>query len=232
MTKKLFLENQYEREFDARILSINGTNVILDQTLFYPEGGGQPGDKGEINGIKVIDTKKEGESVIHILDKEPNFKVNESVHGKIDWNRRYRLMRSHSAAHLVSAVINKKTGANITGNQLEEDRIRIDFNLENFDKEVLSHAVQEANEIIKKNLEIKTYFLSRDEAMKIPSIFRLQKAFPEEIQNIRIVDIGGYDVQADGGTHVKNTEEIGKLEIVKFENKGKNNRRVYFRLAG
>src|SRR5206468_3951136 len=144
---------------------------------------------------------------------------------------RYKLMKSHTVGHLVSSVIVKKTVALITGNQLEEDKIRIDFSLENFDKDILEQAVEETNELIKQNLEVKTYFLPREAAMKIPEVFRLQKAFPEEIQNIRIVDIGGFDVQADGGTHVKNTREIGKLEIIKFENKGKNNRRVYFKLV-
>jgi len=230
VTEKLFLENQYEKEFTARVTDAEGDNIALDRTVFYPMGGGQPGDKGEINGIKVLDTKKDGEKIWHVLDSG-NLKVGDSVTGKIDWDRRYKLMRSHTAAHLVSSVIVKKTKAEITGNQLEEDKIRIDFNLESFDKEILRQAVEETNNLIDKNLEVKTYFLSREEAMKIPEVFRLKKAFPEDITKIRIVDIGGYDVQADGGTHVKNTIEIGRLEIIKFENKGKNNRRVYFKLV-
>jgi len=231
MTYKLYLENQYEKEFIAKVVSIDDKKVKLDKTIFYPEGGGQPGDKGEINGIMVIDTKKDGDDVIHILEKEPTFKVGEIVKGKIDWNRRYKLMRSHTAAHLVSSVINKKTGAEITGNQLEEDKIRIDFSLEKFDKEAIAKYVDETNEILKKNLEVKVYTIPREEALKMESLTKLRIGIPANLKTIRIVDIGGYDIQADGGTHVKNTEEIGRLELIKCENKGKNNRRVYLKVV-
>jgi len=230
MTEKIYFENPYEKEFEAKVVSIEGNKVVLNRTAFYPEGGGQPSDRGEIEGIKVIELQKDGENIIHVLEKEPDFKEGDTVKGTIDWDRRYKLMKVHTAAHLISHVIMERTGAEITGNQLEENTVRIDFNLEKMDKEVLSKAVEETNEIIQRGLDVKTYFLSREDAMKLPGAFRLKKAFPENIQMVRIVDIGGYDVQADGGIQVKNTEEVGRLEIVKFDNKGKNNRRIYVKV--
>jgi misacylated tRNA(Ala) deacylase len=231
MTEKLFLEDQYKNEFEAAITNVENNRVVLNKTCFYPEGGGQPGDRGEINGVRVIDTKKEGNNIFHIVEVNPGFKVDDKIMGRIDWNRRYKLMRMHTAAHLLSSIINKRTGAMISGNQLEEDKSRIDFNLEVFDKEKVNGFVEEANQILKKNIEVNSYYMNREEAEKTPDIFRLMKAFPEDIKSIRIVEIAGVDKQADGGTHVKNLNEVGKIEILKFENKGKNNRRLYFKLA-
>ncbi len=229
MTRKLFWEDSYLKEFEAKVLSIQGNKVILDQTCFYPKGGGQSCDTGEIEGIKVIETLKENEDIIHVLEKEPFLKVNDLVKGKIDWERRYKLMRMHTAAHMISAIINKETGAMITGNQLDLEKSRIDYSLENFDRALIEECIRKANEEAAKGLEVKTYFLKREEAEKIPSITKLAKGLPN-LKEFRIVEIVRLDLQADGGTHVKNTSEIGKIKIVEMENKGKNNRRIYFSL--
>lgn len=229
MVKKLFWEDSYLKEFEAKVFKIEGNKVFLDQTCFYPRGGGQPCDTGEIEGIKVVETLKQEEEIVHVLEKEPFFKVNDFVKGKIDWERRYKLMRMHTAAHIISALINSETQALITGNQLDLEKSRIDFSLENFDRVLIEDCIRKANEIAAQGLEVKTYFLKREEAEKIPSITKLAKGLPN-LHEFRIVEIVGLDLQADGGTHVKNTREIGKIKIEGMENKGKDNRRIYFSL--
>jgi misacylated tRNA(Ala) deacylase len=137
----------------------------------------------------------------------------------------------HTAAHILSSVVHNDTGALITGNQLGLDRSRIDFNMENFDRTKLSDYLDKANDIINSDLDVKSFYLPRAEAMKLPSVVKLACALPPSIDNLRIVKIGDFDTQADGGTHVKKTSEIGMLELVKVDNKGKNNRRIYFKLT-
>jgi Ser-tRNA(Ala) deacylase AlaX len=154
--------------------------------------------------------------------------VGNSVHGIIDWDRRHRIMRMHTSAHLLSAIFNKETGALITGNQIEPDKSRIDFSLDDFDREKMLVYCSQANEAIAKNPPVKTYFMKREEALKIPGITKLASVMPPDVKDLRIVEIEGYDLQADGGVHVKNLGEVGKIEPLKFENKGKSNRRLYF----
>jgi len=139
-------------------------------------------------------------------------------------------MRSHTAAHVIAALLHKSTGALITGNQLEIDHIRFDFNLEKFDKSILEANIAKANELFGTDIVVKSYELPREEAMKIPGVVIMAEAFPPDLPVLRIVEIVGVDKEADGGTHVKNLREIGKVEFVKTENKGKNNRRIYFKL--
>lgn len=229
MTEKLYWLNPYEREFDARVLSISERNVVLDRTCFYPRGGGQPGDTGEINGIRVVDTvKDEGENIIHILDGEPNFKVGDIVHGRIDWERRYRIMRLHTAIHVISAVLVRNFGNVLfTGSQIYEDRARMDFNLEKLDELIAKQIEEKTNETIKLNLPVTAEIISREDVEKNPSLKRLMDTSKyEKFTTFRIVRIGDIDMQLDGGTHVRNTSEIGMVRIVKRENKGKNNRRI------
>ncbi len=167
---------------------------------------------------------------MHYLDR-PGLKAGDKVHCTIDWDRRHKLMRYHTAAHILSAIVHKETGALITGNQIAVDHARFDFDLENFDREKMAEYVKEANDAIKRNMDVKMYFLPREEAMKIPGVVKLANALPPQVQQLRIVEIGDVDTQADGGTHVRNTSEIGQIEIIKMDNKGKSNRRVYFRLV-
>jgi len=223
------------KEFEATVLSVNENFIELDKTAFYPLGGGQPNDTGKliVNEKEYIVNnviKRDGKVYHEISNFDGGIKVNDKVKGVIDWDRRYLFMRYHTAAHVISSVIHKKTGAFITGNKITEEKTRIDFNLPNFDKEKLKEWEREANEFISKGHEVKTYILPREEAFKIPDLVKLKKLLPESIKNVRIVDIGDIDIQACGGTPVKNIKEIGGIEIFKTENKGKKNRRIYFRL--
>ncbi len=229
MTRKLFWEDAYIQEFDATVTSVADTHVELDQTAFHPRGGGLVGDVGFLGGLKVVDTiKGSGGSILHVLDSAPSLKVGGQVHGKIEWERRYRIMRMHTSAHLLSAIFNKETGALITGNQIEPDKSRLDFSLEDFDKEKMLAYCKQANEAIAKNPPVKTYFMKREEAFQIPGITKLAKAAPPDVKDLRIVEIEGLDLQADGGVHVRSLGEIRSIEPLKFENKGKSNRRLYF----
>lgn len=229
MTEKLYWLNPYEKEFNARVISISGRNVILDKTCFYPKGGGQPGDTGEINGVRVVDTvKDENENIIHILEKEPSFKVGDIVHGKIDWERRYRIMRLHTAIHVISAALVRSFGNVLfTGSQIYEDRARMDFNLEKLDESIARQIEEEANEIVKRNLPVTAEIVGKEDVERNPSLKRLMDTSKyEKFTTLRIVRIGDVDMQLDGGTHVRNTSEIGRIKIVKRENKGRNNRRI------
>lgn len=229
----LYLKDHYLKEFTAKVVNVEGNFVYLDQTAFYPTGGGQPHDTGSLyrdkEEFEVVFTKKMSGRIAHQVEKE-GLKIGDEVKGTVDWERRYRLMRVHTAAHILAETIHKETGALITGNQLDIDKSRIDFSLEDFDKDKLIECVSKSNEIIEKDLPIKAYFLPREEAMKIPQVTKLAKGLPESIKEVRIVEIGDYDKQADGGTHVKSTKEVGKIEFLKADNKGKNNRRVYYNI--
>lgn len=229
MTRRLFWEDAYAKEFDAAVISVDVGQVVLDQTAFNPRGGGLLGDTGALNGVKVTDTIKAGEDTIaHILETPGSFVAGDPVRGILDWDRRHRIMRMHTSAHLLSAIFHKETGALITGNQIEPDRSRIDFSLDDFDRERMLVYCGQANEAITKNPPVKTYFMKREEALKIPGITKLASVMPPDVKELRIVEIEGYDLQADGGVHVKNLGEVGRIEPMKFENKGKSNRRMYF----
>ena len=207
--------------------------MTLDQTIFYAKGGGQPHDTGKIVKINevfnVVYVGKFSGEISHEVDKV-GLQPGDSVRCILNWERRYKLMRSHTAAHVLAALLNKGTGALITGNQLEEDHVRFDFSLEKFDKALLEEYLAKANELFGTDVDVKWYELPREEAMKIPGVVKMADAFPPDLPVLRIVEIVGVDRQADGGTHVRNLREIGKVELVKTENKGKNNRRIYFKL--
>lgn len=233
MTELIYMTDCYAKEFDATVKKVDGKFVVLDKTIFYPQGGGQPTDTGKLikNGeeYSVVFAKKIGQDVSHEVDKE-GLQVGDTVHGVLDWDKRYVLMRMHTAAHILSEIFHKETGALITGNQLKTDKSRIDFSLENFDREKINEYVVKANAIVNQDLPIKIYTLPREEAMKLPSVTKLANVLPPAVKELRIVEIVGFDVQADGGTHVNSTKEVGEIEVVSAENKGKNNRRVYFKL--
>ena len=229
MTKKVFWEDAYIRDFDATVTSIDGNQIVLDQTAFNPRGGGLVGDVGTLDGVRVLDTiKGDADSILHVLESVNALSVGKSVHGIVDWDRRHRIMRMHTSAHLLSAIFHKETGALITGNQIEPDKSRIDFSLDDFDRDKMLAYCAQANEAVNKNPPVKTYFMKREEALKIPGITKLASVMPPDVKELRIVEIEGYDLQADGGVHVKNLGEVGKIDPLKFENKGKSNRRMYF----
>jgi Ser-tRNA(Ala) deacylase AlaX len=218
----------YMSEFDAKVEAVDGDRVILDQTAFNPRGGGLISDTGTLGGTGVIEVTKDVDMITHRLESQAPFGKGDTVRGILDWERRYRVMRMHTSAHILSAVVNRETGALITGNQISSDESRVDFSLELFDKNKMSSYIDRVNEAVRRGLEVKTFFLKREEAIKLPGLVKLANATPPSLDLLRIVQIGDVDTQADGGVHVRNTSEIGKVVGLRTENKGKNNRRLYF----
>jgi misacylated tRNA(Ala) deacylase len=235
MTRALFLVDSYLKESQATVDSVkDGKYVTLDQTIFYPKGGGQPHDTGKMSRgsevFNVVYVGKFSDEISHEVDRS-GLQPGDKVRCFLNWERRYKFMRNHTAAHVLTAVLNKGTGALITGNQLEEDHVRFDFSLEKFDKALLEEYLSKANELFKTDVAVNWYELPREEALKIPGIVKMAEAFPPDLPVLRIVEIVGVDKQADGGTHVRNLKEIGRVELLRTENKGKNNRRIYFKLS-
>lgn len=230
MTRPIYWEDMYAREFDGRVVSVEGNRVSLDQTAFYPRGGGLVSDIGRLGGANVTETIKEKGEVYHVVDDPSAFAPGQSVHGVIDWDRRYRVMKMHTTAHILCAIVNRETGALITGNQIAPVESRIDFNLDQFDRDKLTDYVATANGVVNRGVDVRTYFMKREEALATPGLVKLANALPPEVAELRIVQIGDVDTQADGGVHVANTREIGEIVVNRAENKGKSNRRVYFSL--
>lgn len=235
MNEQLYLHDSYVKECESTVEKIDGKFVILDQTVFYARGGGQPGDAGKIvqegnnSEFTVLSVGKKDGRIAHEVDRE-GLQPGDKVKCTINWERRYRLMRIHTATHVLAAIMNKEEGVLISGNELGEDKARVDFNLENATREKIENYVTKTNESLKRNLEVKTYFLPREEAMALPGAVKLMVVLPPDIKELRIVEIGDVDRQIDGGTHVRNTSEVGEIELIKVDNKGVNNRRVYFKL--
>jgi len=234
MTRALYLDDSYLRECDAAVVSVkDGKYVVLDQTVFYPKGGGQPCDTGKVirdhETFNVVYVGKFSGEISHEVDNV-GLKEGDKIHCVLNWERRYKLMRSHTAAHIFASLLCNGTGALVTGNQLEEDKIRFDFNLAKFDPEILTEYIERANELFRKDIPVKWYELPREEALKIPGLIKMAEAFPPDIPRLRVVEVVGIDKQADGGTHVMNLKEVGGINVLKTENKGKQNRRVYFTL--
>ena len=231
MTRKLYWEKPYEREFDAKVVQIEDRKVVLDQTIFFPRGGGVACDTGKLAEVTVTETAKENGEIFHVLASTPSFKVGDSVHGQIDWDRRYRLMRMHTAGHLLSSIFFSKANCRITGNQIEQEKSRMDFNLDPFDRSLIEGFVAEANRLVNQDAQIKTYFMAREEVLRMPEFVKLAEAAPPSEPQLRIVEITGIDKQADGGQHVGQLKEVGQIRLLKLENKGKSNRRLYYDLS-
>jgi len=233
-TKPLFLYDSYLREFEARVLQVVGDRVVLDQTVFHPLTGGVACDTGFLSRenakfrVVSVEINRETKEISHVLDREADLKLGDTVKGMIDWERRYRLMRLHTAAHLVANVMYNDYNALITGGQVDVEYAKMDFNLPRTDREIFEAAVQKATRDAGRGVELKIYFLAREEALKMPGVVKLAEKMPPEERELRIVEIPGIDLQADGGPHVKNTNEIGEIRLLKIENKGKNQRRIYF----
>jgi misacylated tRNA(Ala) deacylase len=229
-TEMLFLTDSYLRSFDARVLAIEDQNVILDRTAFYPRGGGQMADRGflEQYGTRfpVIAVEKRGDAVAHTIDG-PLPTVGAPVRGEIDWEHRYRMMRTHSALHVLCGVIWRLYGAQVTGCQMYPDRARMDFTLADLTPERIKEIERRSNEAISSGLPVRVQFLPRAEANVRPELIRTRiNLVPPQVDPVRTVEIVGLDLQADGGTHVANTFEVGGIRIIKTENKGKQNRRL------
>jgi misacylated tRNA(Ala) deacylase len=233
MVEALYMKDSYLREWDAVVDSAkDGKYVVLDRTAFFPKGGGLQCDTGAMKRgddvFKVVFVGKFDGIISHEVDK-PGLQKGDKVHCSLDWERRYKMMRSHTALHTLCAVINSETKALITGNQIDVDKIRVDFSLDDFDRELFQKHAAKANEELRKNAAVKISFMKREEAMADPSLVKLADVshFPAG-EELRIVEIAGIDKQIDGGPQVANTSEVGIIEITGYENKGKANRRLYF----
>lgn len=235
MSKVLYLDDMFLKEFEAEVVSVkDGKYIVLDQTSFYPKSGGIANDEGTLvrgsDTFNVVYVGKFGGQISHEVDKE-GIQIGDKVTGTLDWNRRYKLMRFHTAAHVLSGAFFKNLGAKITGNEISSlDQGRIDFNLENFDRKLIEEQVEKSNEIIQADYPVEVYSLQRSEVEKDPDLIKLAMGLPKNIDVIRIVDIKNFDRQPDGGCHVQSLKEIGKINIKKLVNKGKNNRRLYFEI--
>ncbi len=229
---ELYLDDCYLKEFDAVVESVkDGKFVVLDRTGFYPNAGGQPNDTGKLvrendgKEFPVVFAGKFGGIVSHEVS-EQGLEKGDKVRGYIDWDRRYIHMRMHTAAHILSRVLYIEAGAHTSGNQLGTDQSRIDFTLDTLDTDKVQGWIDRTNEIIAENHPIKIEDISREEAMK--KFDGPSKHLMADLPVLRVINIEGFDIQSCGGTHLKNTGEIGKLELVKTQNKGKNNRRIYY----
>lgn len=231
-TELLYLEDSYLREFEARVIGVCDEGIYLDRTAFYTGGGGQPCDTGKIiagdREYEVVGIKRE--DALHIIEGDKP-EVGEKVRGIINWERRHRIMRTHTAVHVVSGVAYQQFGVVITGNQLYEGRARLDLSFENMSKELALEIIEESNKVVQKDLPVKWYFISKEEFKNRPELMRVKPKLYEKYDKIRVVEIEGFDIQADGGTHVKSLSEIGKIELQKYESKGRKNKRIYIVLS-
>jgi misacylated tRNA(Ala) deacylase len=228
MTDLLYLRDAELREFDAVVtdVDVDGSRVALDQTAFYPTGGGQPHDIGTLNGITVTSVRKEGDAAWHTIDG-PLPAVGDTVHGVIEWERRYQLMRTHCAMHVLCGVIWNQYRVPVTGGNMEPLLARMDFEFDPVPDGFLDslQVALDAEMAIDRPVEVS--FLPRDTALEDADLIRTKVSLiPESVSEIRVVDIVGLDKQADGGTHVRSTGEIGRIVVTKLENKGKGNKRL------
>lgn len=235
MTDLLYHQDSYLREFDAVVEGVDETNhgVILDRTAFFPGGGGQPADFGTLTvegqTLPVKRAKRIKGEIVHILEGDsPLPEVGAAVTGEIDWEHRYKLMRTHSAMHILCGVIWRDYEASVTGGNMEPLKGRMDFEFETMRKELVETIEEAVNVEVANARPISTRILPREEAFQIPDLIRTKiNLLPKFIQEVRVVEIEGLDLQADGGTHVKNTLEVGRIRVVDYKSKGKINKRIY-----
>jgi misacylated tRNA(Ala) deacylase len=235
-TEALYHTDSYLREFEAMVLRAAPEGVVLDRTAFFPGGGGQPADRGQLVWeeleLEVGEMAKQGEQLLHRWKVSPEGDVlppfGARLHGRIDWEYRYALMRTHTALHMLCGVIWRDYGSQVTGSSMKPLSARMDFELEGMPAELARVIEEKVNAEIAASREIRISTLPRSEALAIPDLIRTKvNLLPETIREIRIVDIVGLDCQADGGTHVANTREVGRVRVVKHESKGRINKRLY-----
>ncbi len=225
-TELLYLSDAYLRDFEASVVAVDGDRVALDRTAFYPTGGGQPHDTGTLAGASVTAARKEGDLVWHTLaDEVPS--EGAVVHGDVDWDRRHALMRTHTALHVLCGVIWNRWGTAVTGGNMEPLAARMDFEFDPLPEGFGSEVEDLVNQELAAARPIEVSFLPRPEALADEDLIRTKvNLIPESVTEIRVVDIVGLDKQADGGTHVHSTDEVGRIEVVKTESKGKGNKRI------
>ncbi|MFH1907736.1 MAG: alanyl-tRNA editing protein [Chloroflexota bacterium] len=235
MSDLLYQTDSYLQEFDARVIAVEAEPraVVLDRTAFYPGGGGQPCDTGKltIGGVTypVERVKKQGDNALHFLGGDaPLPAIRAAAHGQLDWEGRYQLMRTHTAMHVLCGVIFRDYGASVTGGDMQPLKGRMDFEFETMRAELV-HAIETAvNREVQNAREIRVNILPRAEAFQIPDLIRTKiNLLPEGIAQVRTVEIVGLDLQADGGTHVRNTSEVRRIRVVDYKSKGAINKRIY-----
>ena len=239
MTELLYQTDSYLQEFNALVTALDEENrgIALDRTAFYPSGGGQPSDYGILTAgeiqYSVKKVKKAGDQAFHYVEGDAALPpVGASLHGQLDWERRYQLMRTHTAMHILCGVIFRDYGASVTGGDMDPLQGRMDFEFETMHKELVEEIQQAVNLEIARALPVHTAILPREQAFKIPDLIRTKiNLLPEGIQQVRVVEIVGLDLQADGGTHVGSTSEVGHMCIIDYKSKGKINKRIYVEVS-
>ncbi len=230
-TEKLYQFDSYIKQSTATVLAVAGNEVALSETPFYPGGGGQPCDLGTLESDgqtwNVTAVRKDEEYVWHTLVGVGLPAVGATVQVEIDWDRRYLLMRTHTALHILSAIAYRDYAAVVTGGNMDPGEGRLDFEIQNFSPELAQEMIRKANAEVDQARPVKVYQLPRDEAFALPDLIRTKtNLVPEGVAAVRIVEIAGLDRQADGGTHVLNTEEVGSITLVKTRSKGATNKRI------
>jgi len=238
MTLLLYQTNSYLKEFSAKVVRIMADThaILLDQTAFYPGGGGQVYDKGiiEFDKIKAVlkRVKYSPDGILHIFEnEEPMPEAGSEVTGILDWDRRYKVMRTHTAMHILCGTIFRDYGALVTGGDMEPLKGRMDFEFENLTKELVAVIESAINKEVAAARDVHVAIHSREEAFKIPDLIRTKiNLLPPHIKEVRTVEIVDLDLQADGGTHVNNTSEVGTIHITDYKSKGRINKRLYIEL--
>ena len=231
MTELIYHTDAYAREFDAIVTAVDGNAVALDRTAFYPGGGGQPNDVGTLTlsdgqSWPVVKVRKAGTAVWHKVDG-PSPGAGAALRGRLDWARRYDLMRTHTAMHILCGVIFRDYGASVTGGNMEPLRGRMDFEFETMRQELVREIETRINAEVAAARDVRVKILPRAEAFAIPDLIRTKiNLLPEGIPEVRIVELVGLDLQADGGTHVANTREVGHIRVADYKSKGKINKRI------
>jgi len=238
MTRLLYQTDSSLRSFTATVQAVDAENrsVLLDQSAFYPGGGGQPKDEGVLRmggtSWEVAKLRRSAEGVWHDLAGEASLPAAGTVvEGEISWERRFQLMRTHSALHILCGVVFRDYGALVTGGDMEPLKGRMDFEFETLSKELVGVIEEAVNREVEKDLPVRVAILPREEAFKIPDLIRTKiNLLPPEIKEVRVVELVGLDLQADGGTHVRSTGEVGRIRVVDYKSKGKINKRIYIEL--
>jgi misacylated tRNA(Ala) deacylase len=239
MTRLLYYEDAYQRSFDALVTAVEATErglrISLDQTAFYPGGGGQPCDLGVLafggNTVALASVAKEGSEIWHTLAQEVPVQVGDLVHGELDWDRRYALMRTHTALHILCGVVFRDYGAQVTGGNMDPGEGRLDFEFASLSRDLIADIEAKCNVEVQSARPVRARILPRAEAFQIPDLIRTKiNLLPPGIAEVRTLEIVGLDLQADGGTHVANTSEVGKIEVYDYKSKGAINKRIYIRV--
>ena len=238
MTDLLYQTDSYLQTFTATVTAVDEANhgVIFDRTAFYPGGGGQPYDQGTITvGNAVFNMpriKRIDGQLVHLMEGDsPLPAAGTEVVGQLDWERRYQLMRTHTAMHVLCGVIFRDYGASVTGGDMEPLKGRMDFEFETMRAELVIAIETAINKEVEAARDVRVKILPREEAYQIPDLIRTKiNLLPEGIKEVRTVELVGLDLQADGGTHVKNTSEVGRMQVVDYKSKGKINKRIYVEL--